>query len=180
VQGSWQSDRWEGCQGPTYKEQHITGAQLSLSIKLFASMLHDVFMTDCSRHLFTGYCYGVVSYKASHSLRLFSDLLCVPIWNLIIPDSSTWALWRISVKTPSSQAGRNFARNAYEVFQQSTCFIFREVLQHAAKSQQHGTNGFTSPPNEVVLWMFIALKNPSSNAGFEPENVRSNDKHDNR
>jgi hypothetical protein len=29
-----------------------------------------------------------------------------------------------------------------------------------------GINGFTSPPKEVVLQIFIALKNPFLSAGF--------------
>jgi hypothetical protein len=32
---------------------------------------------------------------------------------------------------------------------------------------------------EVVLWIFIALKNSSSSAGFEPANLKFNGKHDN-
>jgi hypothetical protein len=35
-------------------------------------------LTPWSR-LLNGYCYGVVSYKAPHLLRPFSDLLWVPI-----------------------------------------------------------------------------------------------------
>jgi hypothetical protein len=43
----------------------------------------------------TGYCYGVVSYKASHALRPFSDLLCVPVfWVLVISDASTTPFWK--------------------------------------------------------------------------------------
>jgi hypothetical protein len=34
----------------------------------------------------------------------------------------------------------------------------------------HGTEGFTFPPQEFVLWIFIALKTHSSSAGFEPAN----------
>jgi hypothetical protein len=34
------------------------------------------------------------------------------------------------------------------------------VAKHAVKIL-HGVNGFTSPPQEGVLWIFIALKNPS-------------------
>jgi hypothetical protein len=41
----------------------------------------------------TGYCYGVVSYKASHALRSFSDILCIPVCILLIPDSTTSDLW---------------------------------------------------------------------------------------
>jgi hypothetical protein len=39
------------------------------------------------------YCYGVVSYKASHALEPLSDLSCIPIWVLIFSDSFTSALW---------------------------------------------------------------------------------------
>jgi hypothetical protein len=34
----------------------------------------------------------------------------------------------------------------------------------------HGTDGFTSPPKEVVLRIFFALKNPTASARFEPAN----------
>jgi hypothetical protein len=44
---------------------------------------------------------------------------------------------------------------------------------------QHGADGFTSPPKEVVLRFFIALKNPSPLAGFESANLESSGKHAN-
>jgi hypothetical protein len=47
------------------------------------------------------------------------------------------------------------------------------------KLLRHVTDGFTSPPKEVVLWIFIALKNPSFSAGFEPTNLRFHGKQDN-
>jgi hypothetical protein len=43
--------------------------------------------------LVTGCFYGVVSYKASHALLLYPDILCVRIWILITPDLSTSAHW---------------------------------------------------------------------------------------
>jgi hypothetical protein len=42
--------------------------------------------------LVTAYCYGVLSYKASHALLPFYDLYFVSIRVLIIPDSSTSAV----------------------------------------------------------------------------------------
>jgi hypothetical protein len=42
-----------------------------------------------------------------------------------------------------------------------------------------GADGFTSPPKEFVLRIFIALKHPSSSAGFEIANLGLNGKHDN-
>jgi hypothetical protein len=53
---------------------------------------------------------GVIA-QAFLALRPFSDLLCVPIRVLIIPDSSTRALWKIAVETPSIETGNNFARS---------------------------------------------------------------------
>jgi hypothetical protein len=58
--------------------------------------------------LVTSYCYGVVSYKASHALRQFSDLLCFPISVPIILDSSTRALRQIPAETPSTKLGETW------------------------------------------------------------------------
>jgi hypothetical protein len=44
---------------------------------------------------------------------------------------------------------------------------------------RHGTNGFTSPLKEFVLRIFIALKNASSSAEFEPANLGLSGKHTN-
>jgi hypothetical protein len=44
---------------------------------------------------------------------------------------------------------------------------------------RHVTNGFTSPPKEVVLWIFVAHKTPSSSAGFEPSNLGFNNNYAN-
>jgi hypothetical protein len=44
---------------------------------------------------------------------------------------------------------------------------------------RHGVDGFTSPPKELVLRIFIAIINTSLSAGFEPANLESNTKHDN-
>jgi hypothetical protein len=46
------------------------------------------------------------------------------------------------------------------------------------KILRHGTNSFTSPLKEVVLRICVALKNPSSSAGFEPSKRGSSGKHD--
>jgi hypothetical protein len=36
------------------------------------------------------------------------DLLCISIWVLFIPDSSTIALWELRAETPSSEAGETW------------------------------------------------------------------------
>jgi hypothetical protein len=44
--------------------------------------------------------------------------------------------------------------------------VNRRVLLHAA-NLRHGTDGFTSPPQEGMLWIFSPEKSDAS-AGFEP------------
>jgi hypothetical protein len=58
------------------------------------------------------------------------------------------------------------------------CHISRGSLT-CYKILRHGADGYTSPPNEGVLRIFIALTNPSSSAAFEPTKLGSNDKHAN-
>jgi hypothetical protein len=62
-------------------------------------------------------------------------------------------------------------------------FCLRNISIHARKvllhpvDLRHGTDGFTSPPTEVVLRIFITLKNPSTSAGIEPANLGSSGEH---
>jgi hypothetical protein len=55
-------------------------------------------------------------------------------------------------------------------------FHTRKVLLLAVNLRL-GTDGFISPPKEVVLQIFITLKNPSASTGFEPVNLGSSGKH---
>jgi hypothetical protein len=48
----------------------------------------------------------------------------------------------------------------------------RKVLLHAVNLRL-GADGFTSPPKEVVLRIFITLKNPLTSVGIEPANLGS-------
>jgi hypothetical protein len=116
--------------------------------------------------LITCYCYGVVSYIASHALRTFSDLLCVPIWVLIFYDSIKKALWKITTETPTSEVGWNLERHARQFCLQSVSDIFRNEI--CRKTSRHGADCLVSSPKEVVVQNFIALKNPSSTTRFEP------------
>jgi hypothetical protein len=65
---------------------------------------------------------------------------------------------------------------AAEIFPRSICFMLVRFFLHAV-NLRHGTDGFTSPPKEVVLRIFVTLKNPSSSARFEPANLGSRGKH---
>jgi hypothetical protein len=62
-------------------------------------------------------------------------------------------------------------------------FCLTKNLFHTSKGSltcrkilRHGADSFTYPPKERVLRIFIALKNPSPSAGFEPANLGSNGK----
>jgi hypothetical protein len=67
-------------------------------------------LTPSTWTLLNGNCYGVVSYKVSHALRAFSDTMCVPIWVLIVYDSSTRAFWQISEANPVVNQGETWRK----------------------------------------------------------------------
>ena len=57
----------------------------------------------------------------------------------------------------------------------TTSTPFRDLL-HAA-NLRHGSDGFTSRPQECVLRIFFALKYPTASAGLEPVNLGTNGQH---
>jgi hypothetical protein len=90
------------------------------------------------------------------------------------PYSSIRVLWEFYQQSSSSEAEETWRTNtnfACEV----PLFIFL-VFSNMLKALRHGTDWFTFPPMEVVLWIFIALKT-SSSAGFEPTNLGTNCNH---
>jgi hypothetical protein len=95
-------------------------------------------------------------------------------------DEDTYFFHQSSLKilpeSSSSKAGGTGERN--------NKFCLTKYLFHTSKGSlscrkivQHGADGFTSPPKEGVLRIFIALKRPSTLKGFEPTNLGSNSKH---
>jgi hypothetical protein len=89
------------------------------------------------------------------------------------PDSYTRALWQSYHKSSSSKAGKSSKGNDE--------FCLMKYLFHTSKGSltcckilHHGADGFTSPPKEGVLQIFITLKNPWPSPGFEPTNFGSN------
>jgi hypothetical protein len=68
----------------------------------------------------------------------------------------------------SSEAGEIWVRDmAAEFCLRSICFMLVRFFLHAV-NLRHGTDGFTSPPKEVVLRIFITLKNSS---GLNPRSL---------
>jgi hypothetical protein len=128
----WLADRLSASHGPWSKFSGL--CIICRPVRIFISSFNTlcwiwiepagcIIQQGFSTCFITGYCYGVVSYKASHALRPFSDLLCVPVWILIVPDSSTRALWQQPAETSSSEEGRNMARNDSE-FADEDCLSY--------------------------------------------------------
>jgi len=117
--------------------------------------------------------YGVVSHKASHTLRPLLIYCASPsefLSFLIHPPELSGNYQQRHLVAKQGETWREMSVNfAGEVSLSYSAGIF---------NMRHGTDGFTSPPKEVVLRIFIALKNPSASAGFEPANLESNFKFD--
>jgi hypothetical protein len=94
------------------------------------------------------------------------------------PDLFSRALWK------SCKKSRLVAKQK-ELANEMMYFSLRSIFVHTSKGFLtcrkilHGADGFTSPPKEGVLRIFIALKNPSLLAGFEPAKLGSNYNHAN-
>jgi hypothetical protein len=80
--------------------------------------------------------------------------------------------------TPSSEAGswRGMSLNLADIISLSYCAGF---FVTCPKILGHGADGITFPSKQGVLPIFIAFKNTSPSAGFQPANLGPNDKHDN-
>jgi hypothetical protein len=87
-----------------------------------------------------------------------SDLLCVTVGVLIIPDLSTRALWQIATDTPSSELGRHLARNVREFCQRNVSFILRRVLWYAVKSYDMVRRLFFSSEGNRAAKFYRPLK----------------------
>jgi hypothetical protein len=93
------------------------------------------------------------------------------------PDSFTRALLESYPQSSSSKAGGTGKGTNFAL--RSISFILRRNLLTLRRLLRHGADGFTFPPKEDVLRIFIALKNSSLSAEFEPAILGSNCKHAN-
>jgi hypothetical protein len=86
---------------------------------------------------------------------------------LISPDLSTRALWQfLPAESFSSKTGETWAKkHGWWILPAKYLFHACHVLLHAV-NLWHGTDSFTSPPKEVMLWIFIALKRHHPQQGF--------------
>jgi hypothetical protein len=85
----------------------------------------------------------------------------------------------VAAETPNSETGRNWARNGRWILPISISFVSQGIFITCRNFLRHRVDGFTVPPKELVLWIFIALRNTSPSAGFEPSNLGYNRMHAN-
>jgi hypothetical protein len=112
-------------------------------------------------------------------LTIFSGAqLSVSSFSSINDQLKLYGMKRVKWYHVAAKRGRNWLKNNRWILSISVSSIPQGPLA-CHKILRHEAYGFTSPPKEVVLRIFIALKNPSLTAGFEPANLGANSKHDN-
>jgi hypothetical protein len=111
-----------------------------------------IFVCECKVYC---YCYslrGGISQGVPHTATI-TDVLCS---SEIITGSPTRALWLIAKKhTHLVTKQETFGEKLLHILPTSIPFILWEFLT-CRKNLRHGTDGFTSPPKEVVIRIFIA------------------------
>jgi hypothetical protein len=98
-----------------------------------------------------------------------SGLLLPPLgrahsWQLVTGQLAAMLFYRSRCDRQSHLAGsqKTWVRNGgFEFSLRNISIHARKVLLHAV-NLRHGSDGFTSPPKEVVLPIFVTLKNPST------------------
>jgi hypothetical protein len=74
---------------------------------------------------------------------------------------------------PSSSKSGGSGRRDWWFLSTKCLFHTRQDSLTCCKILRHGASGFTSPPKEGVLWICIALKNPSPPQGLNPRTLGS-------
>jgi hypothetical protein len=112
------------------------------------------------------YWYGLVSYKASHALRSFYYLLCVPIWVLVIPDSPFKSLWQIPVAN-QEKLGEKWQW----ILPKKFLFHTLQGSLKCCKILWHESDGFNAPPKEVVQRNLSPINIHRPQMGFDPRTL---------
>jgi hypothetical protein len=78
----------------------------------------------------------------------------------------------VAVETPNSKTGRNSEKWPLNFSYQYLYHTSRDLYNITCRNfLRHRADGFTFPPKQVMLRIFIAFKNPSSSAGFVPQTL---------
>jgi hypothetical protein len=114
--------------------------------------------------LVSGYCYGVVSYNASHAIATIFCYVPYLSCNHIRVIHQSSLLWLQQRHLVVGRSGREVTAKFYL----SVSLSYLKGSLTCRKVLRHGANGYTSPPKEVVVQIFIALKNNRSRPGLNP------------
>jgi hypothetical protein len=96
---------------------------------------------------------------------------------LIIPDLTTRALWHIPSETASSESEKIWRERAVN-FADEISFLYSAWIFNMPWNFTTWDRRLYFPSESSYATDFIALKNPSFSAGFDPANLESNCKHD--
>jgi hypothetical protein len=99
----------------------------------------------------------IIINGATASLMGFVTIRYITMWVISPTINLVLVILIQPPETSSSEAGETRVRNMAAEFCLQASFHARRVLLHAV-NLRHGTDGFTSPPKEGVLWIFITLK----------------------
>jgi hypothetical protein len=110
-----------------------------------------------------------VPCNCDHFLIYYAPYLSSNHSRFIHQSSLFWLQQRYLV-AKRRETGREMTTEFYLSYLKGS-LTYRKILRH-------GADGFTFPPKEIALRIFIVLKNPSLSAGFEPTNLGFNGKHD--
>jgi hypothetical protein len=95
----------------------------------------------------------------------------------MISTEGNWLVHQSSLAIPPAESFSTKAGGTGKVnnkFDPIIIFVFRTSKGSLTcrKTLRYRNDGFTSPPNEVLLRIYIVLKNPSPRSGFKRRNLR--------
>jgi hypothetical protein len=103
--------------------------------------------------------YGVGA-QGEHCPATISDLLGVPIWFAVIPDSSATALWQLPSEKSSSEAGETCEKQLNCVYEVSFILVCRKTLWQ-------GRQLYPPSPEKVVLPKAVPQNSMEAQCGEE-------------
>jgi hypothetical protein len=88
---------------------------------------------------------------------------------MLPPGDNSWLVHQSSLTVLPAETSGKSRRNGRR--SENFAYQYLKYLKGSLKYRKnlrHGTSGCTSHPKEGVLWIFIALTNPSPRPGFNP------------
>jgi len=125
---------------------HFSHDRANWSSPSFSSIIFQNFPDNS--HLIVRHVNG------SQNTTVFIVLYCIVLYCIVLPQGYRFRVLRVIIR-PSKEPTQDYSIHA-----------IRDLLH--AVNLRRGADGFTSPPKEVVMKDFFALKNQKASVGFEP------------